>query len=123
MRGFNTCRTQRREACSRGSSVCENEQSRGGRSGSRPSPPCHGRFAALVASALKQDAKPGVDGETWEEYGQQLEANLKDLHEQVQRGSYRPLPFAAALHRQRGWTPASPRRGGGGGESPPRAVV
>ena len=29
--------------------------------------------------ALKRDAAPGVDGETWEHYGEALEANLADL--------------------------------------------
>src|SRR5204863_6463348 len=28
--------------------------------------------------ALKRDAAPGIDGETWEHYGQALEANLAD---------------------------------------------
>jgi hypothetical protein len=30
--------------------------------------------------ALKRDAAPGVDGVTWEEYGQDLEPRLQDLH-------------------------------------------
>src|SRR5215813_15572034 len=29
---------------------------------------------------LKKQAAPGVDGVTWEEYGQDLEAQLRDLH-------------------------------------------
>ena len=31
-------------------------------------------------SRLKRDAAPGVDGMTWREYGQDLEARLVDLH-------------------------------------------
>ena len=42
--------------------------------------------------ALKPKAAPGVDGVTWEDYGQDLEANLQALHGRVHRGSYRPRP-------------------------------
>src|ERR1039458_6611920 len=42
--------------------------------------------------ALEPKAAPGVDGVTWEDYGQGLEANLRDLHGRVHRGSYRPRP-------------------------------
>src|SRR6266851_9898504 len=41
---------------------------------------------------LERDAAPGVDGETWEHYGENLEANLAELSERVRRGTYRPLP-------------------------------
>jgi len=41
---------------------------------------------------LKRDAAPGVDGETWREYGEQLEENLKDLSERLKRGAYRAKP-------------------------------
>jgi len=43
-------------------------------------------------SWLKRDAAPGVDGLTWQAYGQDLEANLVALHERVHRGGYRALP-------------------------------
>ncbi len=42
--------------------------------------------------ALKPKAAPGVDGVTWGDYGQDLEANLRDLHSRVHRGSYRARP-------------------------------
>jgi RNA-directed DNA polymerase len=42
--------------------------------------------------ALEPKAAPGVDGVTWQAYGQDLEANLQDLHGRVHRGSYRPRP-------------------------------
>ena len=42
--------------------------------------------------ALSPRAAAGVDGETWESYGQDLEANLRDLHARVQRGAYRAKP-------------------------------
>jgi group II intron reverse transcriptase/maturase len=43
-------------------------------------------------SWLKRDAAPGVDGLTWRQYEQNLEANLVDLHARVHRGAYRALP-------------------------------
>jgi group II intron reverse transcriptase/maturase len=41
---------------------------------------------------LKRDAAPGVDGETWQAYGEQLESNLADLSERLRRGAYRAKP-------------------------------
>jgi RNA-directed DNA polymerase len=41
---------------------------------------------------LKRDAAAGVDGETWREYGEQLEENLEDLSERLKRGAYRAKP-------------------------------
>ncbi len=46
--------------------------------------------------AISPKAAPGVDGVTWEAYGQDLEANLRDLHEQVQSGRYRARPSRRA---------------------------
>jgi len=43
-------------------------------------------------SSLKKQAAPGVDGMTWEEYGQDLEARLTELHGRVHRGAYRAQP-------------------------------
>ena len=42
--------------------------------------------------ALSPRAAAGVDGETWESYGHNLEARLRDLHARVQRGAYRAKP-------------------------------
>ena len=41
---------------------------------------------------LKEDAAPGVDGLTREDYEADLERNLEDLHNRVQWGAYRALP-------------------------------
>jgi len=41
---------------------------------------------------LKKEASPGVDGETWRHYGEQLEKNLQDLSERLKRGAYRAKP-------------------------------
>jgi RNA-directed DNA polymerase len=42
--------------------------------------------------ALKRDAAAGVDGQTWQSYGQALEANLLALSDRLARGGYRPAP-------------------------------
>ena len=42
--------------------------------------------------ALKRDAAAGVDGETWQSYGQALETNLQDLADRLKRGAYRARP-------------------------------
>ena len=41
---------------------------------------------------LKREAAPGVDGETWQHYGQHLEKHLQDLSERLQRSAYRATP-------------------------------
>ena len=41
---------------------------------------------------LKRDAAPGVDGETWQHYGEALEENLRDLGGRLKRGAYRAKP-------------------------------
>src|SRR5436309_3931363 len=46
----------------------------------------------LAYFALRPKAAPGVDGVTWEDYGQDLEDNLRDLHARVHRGAYRAAP-------------------------------
>jgi RNA-directed DNA polymerase len=43
-------------------------------------------------NALKHDASPGIDGETWRSYGRNLEDHLEDLSVRLKRGSYRPRP-------------------------------
>jgi RNA-directed DNA polymerase len=47
--------------------------------------------------AIRPQAAPGVDGVTWEDYGQDLEGNLADLHARVHRGSYRAKPSRRVL--------------------------
>ena len=42
--------------------------------------------------AVKRDAAAGVDGQTWQSYGQDLEGNLLDLSDRLARGGYRPQP-------------------------------
>jgi group II intron reverse transcriptase/maturase len=46
--------------------------------------------------ALSPKAAPGVDGVTWSAWGQDLEANLRGLHERVQQGRYRASPSRRA---------------------------
>jgi len=46
--------------------------------------------------AIRPAAAPGVDGVTWQSYGQDLEANLHDLHARLHRGAYRARPSRRA---------------------------
>jgi RNA-directed DNA polymerase len=46
--------------------------------------------------ALRPEAAPGVDGVTWEAYGQDLEVKLQGLHERLHRGAYRAKPTRRA---------------------------
>jgi RNA-directed DNA polymerase len=41
---------------------------------------------------LKKEASPGVDGETWRHYGEQLENRLQNLCERLKQGAYRAKP-------------------------------
>ena len=63
----------------------------------------HARFTALLHHLtvdllrdsflkLKRKAASGVDGQTWEQYEQNLEGRLIELHGRVHRGSYRAKP-------------------------------
>src|SRR5712692_2760867 len=42
--------------------------------------------------SLKKKAAPGVDGVTWQEYGEGLEARLSGLHGRIHSGAYRAQP-------------------------------
>jgi RNA-directed DNA polymerase len=41
---------------------------------------------------LKRTSAPGVDGQTWQAYGENLEANLQDLSSRLHRGAYHAKP-------------------------------
>jgi RNA-directed DNA polymerase len=41
---------------------------------------------------LRKNAAPGIDGETWRSYGEQLDVRLADLQDRIHRGSYHPPP-------------------------------
>lgn len=41
---------------------------------------------------INRTGAPGVDGETWEHYGENLEENLRELSGRLQRGAYRARP-------------------------------
>jgi retron-type reverse transcriptase len=45
-----------------------------------------------ASHALKRDAAPGVDGETWQHYGAALGEHLADLSGRLARGGYRAKP-------------------------------
>ena len=43
-------------------------------------------------NSLQRHAAAGVDGETWQAYGENLEDRLTDLHGRIHRGAYRAQP-------------------------------
>jgi len=45
---------------------------------------------------LKRDAAPGVDGQTWQQYGENFEAKLLGLSQRLKRGAYRAKPSRRA---------------------------
>ncbi len=96
----------------------------------------HLTVAALWSAydRLKRNAAPGVDGVTWQEYGEDLIARLTELHQRLQSNRYRPQPsrrvyIAKADLRQRPLGIAAledknrPRRGGGRAQCNLRAGV
>ena len=42
--------------------------------------------------SLNHDAAPGMDGQTWATYGEQLEPNLRELSDRRKRGAYQAPP-------------------------------
>ena len=42
--------------------------------------------------SLERDSAPGIDGVTWQAYGENLEEKLTDLHDRLHKGSYRARP-------------------------------
>jgi len=90
---LNPCRTQSRESGSNGLERVREAAKKDGKL----------QFTALLHHvsidllrdsyhSLKKTAAPGVDGVTWQEYGQGLEDRLKDLHGRVHRGAYQAQP-------------------------------
>ena len=42
--------------------------------------------------SIKRHAAPGVDEQTWQQYGENLETNLQDLSDRLKRGAYQAKP-------------------------------
>jgi group II intron reverse transcriptase/maturase len=53
---------------------------------------CEGARLAEAYKGLNPKACPGVDGQTWQQYGEDLESNLQDLSGRLHRGAYRARP-------------------------------
>ena len=92
-----TCRTQSRASVSPGLTRVREAAQRGKGEG------INEQFTTLLHHltedllwksyySLKQEAAPGVDEVTWQEYGIGLEQRLHELWEKVHRGSYRAQP-------------------------------
>jgi RNA-directed DNA polymerase len=65
----------------------------------------HGNVDRLRSSYynLKRQAAAGVDGVTWQEYGDGLEERLTDLHGRIHRGAYRAKPSRRVWIPKRRW--------------------
>ena len=50
--------------------------------------------------SLDRDSAPGIDGVTWQTYGENFEQKLEDLHDKVHRGSYRARPARLPTFRR-----------------------
>jgi RNA-directed DNA polymerase len=47
--------------------------------------------------ALNPKAAKGIDGVDWKDYGNDLDANIEDLHRRIHTGAYRPSPTRRAF--------------------------
>jgi retron-type reverse transcriptase len=47
--------------------------------------------------SIRKDAAVGVDGITWQAYGEKLEENLQDLHRRLKEMRYRHQPIRRVL--------------------------
>jgi len=54
------------------------------------------RFLEHCYHRLGRDRASGIDGVTWQEYGENLEENLKDLVARLKGRRYKPLPARRA---------------------------
>jgi group II intron reverse transcriptase/maturase len=90
----NALRTQSREGCASSALERVRRVARKDRNARFTALLHHVSVDRLYAAyrALSPRAAAGVDEVTWESYGQELEANLQDLHARVQRGAYRAKP-------------------------------
>jgi len=46
----------------------------------------------IAFHAIRRDAAPGVDGETWADYEKDFDRRIDDLHSKIHSGAYRALP-------------------------------
>jgi group II intron reverse transcriptase/maturase len=62
---------------------------------------------------LSKQAAPGIDGQTWQDYGQALERNLQNLSERLAKGRYKAPPVKRVY---------IPKPGSGGGKQRPIGI-
>jgi RNA-directed DNA polymerase len=53
---------------------------------------CNLETLQMTYFSLKKESAPGVDGETWQNYGKERQRNLQDLSERLKRVAYRAKP-------------------------------
>ena len=87
-------------ACHRGWNAYGKPQGNGRRRSSpRSSTILPRRCCGPAFHAIRRDAAPGVDGETWADYEKDLDRRIAALHSKIHSGGYRALPS------QRSWIP------------------
>jgi RNA-directed DNA polymerase len=96
----NACRIQGRESApteARGAG--KQDKPKGPKGGKYTNLFCHLKAPQLREAylRLRKDAASGVDGMTWAEYGEGLEAHLQDLQDRLHRGSYHPKPVRRVM--------------------------
>ena len=52
----------------------------------------NGEFLRECYQSLGKEKAGGIDGRSWQEYGEQLDANLADLVTRLKAKRYKPLP-------------------------------
>ena len=91
----NAPRTQGRTERAQGARACTGRQQDGTEHNGSPRSCTTSTTSSVLRAAylaLKRDAAPGVDGETWEQYGEDLEATFRTSPDRLQRGAYRAKP-------------------------------
>ena len=69
--------------------------------------------------SLKKQAAAGVDGVTWQEYGDGLEERLADLHGRIHRGAYQAQTVTKSLDTESRWKATAIGNRGAGRQSRP----
>ena len=85
----------------------------------RAAAPCGRRSTAGGVLCLKKQAAPGVDGVTWQHYGEDLEDEPPGSPARVHRGRVSGKAVAESVHPETGWPAAAAGHRGAGGQDRP----
>ncbi len=70
-----------------------------GNTGQQNASRTQGRNHGVSFKAQKPKAASGVDGVTWAQYAENLEENLRELHDKLHQGAYRAKPTGGCSSR------------------------